>query len=194
MKKKIFAAAIAVICLAVMTSSTLAYFTTSGIARNVITSDGIDIELVEQQLVNGELTAYPDDKVMVMPGKTVSKIVSVNNLEREAWIRVSYTVEFLDPTGANMDLTQDQINELISIQSDTQTWTEQDGWWYFNSPVGVGEGTTALFSEVVFSGPNMGNEYQGCDAVIRVTAQAVQTIHNGETVLEAAGWPEPEQN
>lgn len=194
MKKKIFAAAIAVICLAVMTSSTLAYFTTSGIARNVITSDGIDIELVEQQLVGDQLSQYPDDEVMVMPGKTVSKIVSVNNLEREAWIRVGYTVVFKDANGTELALSQDEINALISINSDTENWTEQDGWWYYNSPVDVDESTTALFSEVKFSGPNMGNEYQGCSAVIKVTAQAVQTIHNGDTVLEAAGWPEPEQN
>ena len=190
MKKKIFAAAIAVICFAVMTSSTLAYFTTSGIARNVITSDGIDIELVEQQLVNGDLTAYPDDEVMVLPGRTVSKIVSVNNLDREAWIRVGYTVVFKDANGTELTLSEDEKNALISINSDTQNWTEQDGWWYYNSPVDTDEGTTALFSEVTFSGPNMGNEYQQCSATIKVIAQAVQTIHNGETVLEAAGWPE----
>ena len=194
MKKKIFAAAIAVICFAVMTSSTLAYFTTSGVARNVITSDGVSIELVEQQLVDGELTAYPDDKVMVLPGKSVSKIVSVNNLEREAWIRVSYTVVFTDADGQQLTLSEDETNALININSDTQNWTEQDGWWYYNTALNTDESTAPLFTEVTFSGPNMGNEYQGCNATVKVIAQAVQTIHNGETALEALGWPEPEQN
>ena len=35
----------------------------------------------------------------------------------------------------------------------------------------------------------MGNEYQGATATVDVLAQAVQTAHNGDTVVDAQGWP-----
>ena len=50
--------------------------------------------------------------------------------------------------------------------------------------------TKPLFTEVVFDGPNMTNEYQNCTVEVIVTAQAVQSANNGEAVLTADGWPE----
>ena len=38
--------------------------------------------------------------------------------------------------------------------------------------------------------PEMGNEYQGSTAHIDVKADAVQVANNGETVLDALGWPQ----
>ena len=38
----------------------------------------------------------------------------------------------------------------------------------------------------------MGNEYQNATATVDVLAQAVQTANNGESVMEAQGWPEAE--
>ena len=35
----------------------------------------------------------------------------------------------------------------------------------------------------------MSNEYQYSTAAIDVKADAVQTANNGETALDAAGWP-----
>ena len=35
----------------------------------------------------------------------------------------------------------------------------------------------------------MGNEYQNSTAAIDVKADAVQTANNGETALDAVGWP-----
>ena len=37
---------------------------------------------------------------------------------------------------------------------------------------------------------DMGNEYMECTAKINVTAQTVQSRNNGDTVLDAQGWPE----
>ena len=46
MKKRILLVAILVICLSVLASGTLAFFTTEAIARNVITTGGVGIDLV----------------------------------------------------------------------------------------------------------------------------------------------------
>lgn len=190
MKKRICALAVVAICLSVLASTTLAYFTDMGTARNVITSGGIDIEVVEQQMVNGTLQPFPSEPIPVMPATTVSKIVSVQNLEQPAWIRAAYTITVYDADDKVLDVPTEELNRVIIITPDAANWTYKDGWWYFNTTAKTGETTKPLFEEVVFSGPDMDNKYQNCTVVIDVTAQAVQQANNSGTVLDALGWPE----
>ena len=189
MKKKVLYIAIVVICLALITGGTYAYFTTSDTARNVITSGGIEVKVVEQQLVNGTLQPYPSQPIPVMPATTVSKIVSVQSTKQAAWVRMNYTLTVYDADGKKMDIPADELAKVIVIASDTANWTLKDGWWYYNTAVKGGETTKPLFEEVEFSGPHMDNKYQLCTVVIDVTAQAVQQANNGVTVWEALGWP-----
>ena len=189
MKKRTFAFAVVIICLSILASTTLAYFTDTAIARNVITSAGVGIEVVEQQLVDGKLEEYHKQPIKIMPTSIVSKIVSVRNLEQEAWIRLSYTVTVYDAESKVMNIPAEELEKVIIIEADSSNWTEKDGWWYCNDAIGTGEMTMPIFEEVAFSGPNMDNKYQGCTAVIDVTAQAVQKANNSDTVLEALGWP-----
>lgn len=190
MKKRIFAVAAVLICLSVLASTTIAYFTDTDIARNVITSGGIDIRIVEQQLVDGKLVDYPSEPIPVMPAATVSKIVSVQNMDETAWIRANYIVTVYDMDGNEMDVSADELEKVIMIDPDGTNWTEKDGWWYYNTVIASGETTKPLFEEVVFSGPYMDNKYQDCTVEIIVTAQGVQQANNGSTVMEALGWPE----
>ena len=190
MKKRIFAVAVVLICLSVLASTTIAYFTDTDIARNVITSGGIDIQIIEQQLEDGKLVDYPKEPIPVMPASTVSKIVSVKNTDEPAWVRVIYTVKVLDAAGKKMDIPAEEQAKVIGISPDTSKWTLKDGWWYYKAAVKTGETTSPLFEEVVFSGPHMNNKYQNCSVVIDIDAQAVQTANNGETIWEALGWPE----
>ena len=190
MRKKIFATAVVLICLSILATTTLAYFTDKDTARNVITSGGISVEVVEQRLVDGTPAPYTGEPVPIMPGTAVSWIVSVSNLEQAAWIRMSYTVTVLDPQGNEMSVPAEELAKMILIPEDDTAWTEKDGWWYYGQAVDTAGVTAPLFSQVEFSGPDMGNEYQNCAVVIRCDAQAVQQANNGETVLDAAGWPE----
>ena len=189
MKKKILYIAAIVICLSLITGGTYAYFTTSDTARNVITSGGIEVKVVEQQLVNGTLQPYPSQPIPVMPATTVSKIVSVQSTEQAAWVRMNYTLTVYDADGKKMEIPADELAKVNVIASDTANWTLKDGWWYYNTAVKGGETTKPLFEEVEFSGPHMDNKYQLCTVVIDVTAQAVQQANNGATVWEALGWP-----
>lgn len=189
MKKKLLTIAAILICLAIITGGTVAYFTAEDTARNVITSGGISVAVVEQQLVNGVPQPYEDPKIPVMPGESVSKIVSVQSLEQAAWVRMNYTVTVYDALEARMELTDEQIADIIHILPDGENWTMKDGWWYYNAPLAAGETSVPLFESVAFS-RNMGNEYQQSTVEILVTAQAVQQANNGNTVTEAAGWPE----
>ena len=190
MKKRIFALAVVLTCLSILASTTLAYFTDIGTARNVITSGGIGIQVIEQQLVGGTLQPWPETPVPVMPGTAVSKIASAKNLEQPAWIRMNYTVTVYDAAGKTMDVPADELAEVIVIDANDTAWTQKDGWWYYKTAVNTGETTAPLFEEVVFSGPYMDNKYQLSTVVIDVNAQAVQKANNGATVWEAKGWPE----
>lgn len=188
MKKKIFVLAAVVVCIAIAATGTLAYFTTSDTARNVITSGTIDIDVVERMVIideNGKETEteFPAEGIQgVMPGTAVSKVVQVENTGTgKAWIRVSVEAAIVSASGEALP-TDVMTFEVL------EGWTEKDGYYYYNEPVATGEVTGELFTEVNFA-PSMGNEYQNCTANIVINAEAVQVANNAETVLEAQGWP-----
>lgn len=189
MKKKSFYIALIIICLSLVTTSTWAYFTTSDAVRNVITAGGVDVSVEEFRLVNGKLEPYPNEPITVMPATVVSKVVTVRCNEQPAWVRANYTVTFLDAEGEKMDLPEEELNKVIRIAPDSNNWTWKDGWWYCNEALNTGKSTKPLFHTVSFSGIHMGNEYQQCKILVDVYTQAVQKAHNGETVMEALGWP-----
>ena len=191
MKKRIFALAVVMICISILASATYAYFTDTGIARNVITTGGISSDVVEKQEEDGELIPYPDDPIPIMPGMTVSKIAmsQVSEGSAPAWIRMSVETVIKDANKQIMPHTQEQLDEVMTIVMDENYWTERDGWYYYCEAIEDGEATEPLFREVHFSGPKMGNEYQNATIEILVMTQAVQQAHNGESALEAQGWP-----
>lgn len=184
MKKKILYIAAIIICLSIITSGTLAYFTAADTARNVITTGGVSVRVVEQ-VDNGILQPYPSQPIPVIPTAKVSKIVSVRNLEQPAWVRVRYDTVVYDAAGNQMDIPAEEREQVFLISPDTSSWTLKNGWWHYNTALNTNETTKPLFEQVVFSGPHMDNKYQNCTVEIIVTAQAVQTAHNDE-----AFWPE----
>lgn len=184
MKKwKIVALCTVLACLSIVASGTLAYFTASETAHNVITSGGVAIQLHEfSERGNEELVPWQDVDG-VMPGAEISKIVTVENTgASDAWVRVKVdkTIILADGEKGNPEVMKLDIKDAF--------WTEQDGYYYYNDPLAPGETTPPLFTTVTFD-PKMGNEYQGSTAHIDVKADAVQVANNGETVLDALGWP-----
>lgn len=205
-KKKLLSVTVIAICLAILGYSTLAYFTdASPVVHNVITSGGVDVEIVEKQ-TDGD--PFPEEGVGgVMPGGEVSKIVTVANQENssESWIRVWVNISIsepgnpiLNPTIKNLPLTitnaAGEEIEVVTLDINSDDWTQgEDYYYYYNSPVDPGEVTTPLFESVQFA-PEMGNEYQNCKVMIDIHAEAVQTANNpipdGGDVTDIKGWPE----
>ena len=185
MKKKILALTIVVICLSIMAYGTLAYFSFEGTATNTIVTGHLKVELVELSEQDGQLVPF-EDVVGVMPGTDVSKIVMVRNIgEHAAWVRIAVetAIELADGVEGETDPS------LISLDINTDAWTLQDGYYYYNEALEGGEETASLFTKVSFAA-EMGNMYQSSKTVITVGVQAVQVANNGATVFEAAGWPE----
>lgn len=186
MKKKLFACACIAICFSIVAYGTTAYFSYQDTATNVITAGDVKIDLQEWALPDGGGEPVPFEDVMdVMPGMEVSKIVQIKNIGGQAaWVRISLekSIVLADGMEGEVDLS------FVSYDLNTQYWTEQNGYYYYNTILKSGETTKPLFTKVTFS-PDMSNLYQHSKAKIEVDAQATQVIHNGETVFEATGWP-----
>lgn len=186
MKRKITLIAAAVICASVLISGTNAFFTAEEKAHNVITTGDLDIELVEMAIPKEGGAPVPfKDVIGVMPGQKVSKIVTIKNKgSQPAYVRIRLEkeIKFGKDHSGEADLS------LISCDLNTKDWTEKDGYYYYDQKLPAGAETTPLFENVQFD-KTMGNIYQDCTAEILVYAQATQAANNGDTALEAKGWP-----
>lgn len=194
MKKKLAIISALVICAALISGGTLAYFTDALQVHNVITSGAVKIELVEKTInENGTEVVFPKEGLTgMMPGTSASKIVSVRNTGAEAWVRVAVDVEILSSEGKELPLTVNG-EDMITFTVDDTNWIKSDGCYYYKTAVESGKETEILFDKVHFA-PSMGNEYQNCTVRIDVSAQAVQTANNpipaGGNVTDIPGWPQ----
>lgn len=185
MKKKTVTLALIVALLAICAIGTTAFFTDRGKATNVITTGGVKIDLLETAVKDGELAPF-EDVVGVMPGSEVSKIVEVKNIgESDAYIRISVekAITLAENREGEVDLS------LVKLDINTADWTEQDGYYYYNSALKPNETTAPLFTTVSFSA-DMGNLYQNSSLTVNVTAEATQVANNGASALTANGWPQ----
>lgn len=187
MKRKLLILSVLAICIATLAAGTLAYFTSEGKAHNVITTGGVDIEV--REWANDDKTEPFEDLTGVMPGTSATKIAEVANTgASEAWIRVRVEKDIRLP---EIDPEVEIDPDVVALDIDTVHWTDGgDGYFYYNEPVKPGEVTAPVFTAVTFA-PQMGNEFQNATATVDVSAQAVQTANNGDTVMDAKGWPNP---
>ena len=182
MKRKLLILSVLVICIATLAAGTLAYFTSEGNAHNVITTGGVEIAV--QEWADKEKQTPFEDLEGIMPGMTVTKIAEIKNTgASDAWIRVLVTKK-IQLAGDGTPNTA-----LVELNLNLTDWTQgTDGYLYYNKALKPGEVTAPLFTTVTFN-VTMGNEYQNAAATVDVSAQAVQTANNGETVMAAKGWP-----
>lgn len=178
-KRKLFSIAIILICLSIIGTGTLAYFSDSITVNNTIEMGNIDIALQG----GGTNASYED----MMPGDSINESIIVENIGTgTAWVRVKVvpSITLSDGTvGVNC------LDIPYNIGTDSNRWTKDGEYYYYNQALAPGFSTTPLFQTVTFP-TSMGNEYQNSTAQVNVFIQAVQKANNGRTALEAAGWPE----
>lgn len=194
MKKKLLLLGVVGICLAVLAYGTAAYFTDEAAAHNVITSGGVRIALLDKtEDAGGMPVDFPPDGLMgVMPGTAASRTVSVRNIGGDgAWVRIRVTRQILSHDSRELPLLLEEDIPAMTFAVDGEKWLLEDGWYYYRAPIAGGETTAPLFEQVEFSA-GMGNAYQNAKASMNVYVQAVQAANNGNTALEAAGWPAEE--
>lgn len=187
MKKRMLTAALALCCLAVLATGTLAYFTAEETAQNVITMGALKMDLVERNEKGEPWT----DVENIVPGMEVTKKAFVKNTGTVYfYTRVKITKSFEFPENVEkMELNPD----LVELNINEKYWKlGNDGFYYYKEPVAPGEKTEPLFTTVTFS-TEMGNEYQNVKVKIDLDAQAVQSRNNGESATAATGWPETDE-
>lgn len=187
MKRKLLIVSVLAILVAVTAAGTLAYFTDTGTAHNVITTGNVEIELKEWA---DEACEQPfQDKTGVMPGTKVTKIVEVENTGTGAAFLRLYVEKSV--YGADQ---KPMKSDPVSLDFDNRNWTysESEGCYYYNRPLEPGKTTEPLFTTVTFD-PLMGNEYQNATAHVKVIAYAVQSANNGDSPQAAKGWPSDTQ-
>ena len=187
MKKRMLTAALALCCLAVLATGTLAYFTAEETAQNVITMGSLKMKLVELD----EKGEPWEDVENIVPGMEVTKKAYVeNNGSVDFYTRVKIEKRFLP---AQTDELPKLDTGLVELDLGEDWERDEDGfYYYYKKPVAPGEKTEPLFTTVTFS-TEMGNEYQNVKVIIDLDAQAVQSRNNGERALEATGWPETDE-
>ncbi|MBR3755948.1 MAG: SipW-dependent-type signal peptide-containing protein [Firmicutes bacterium] len=184
-RKTISVIIIAGILSLILGAGSLAYYTDAERADNTITSGGIDIQLHEWAgTVDDEGNkVHFEDVTGVMPGTGVPKIVEIENVgENPAYVRIALTKEIVLMYGGTPN------TDLVKLDLDTENWTYQDGFYYYNQALEPGKTTEPLFTTVTFD-PAMGNMYQNSVAKIFVGAYATQVKNNGTSALAAKGWP-----
>ena len=181
MKRKLLILSVLAICIATLTTGTLAFFTSEGRAHNVITTGGVKIA-VQEWADEGKEKPFRNLEG-IMPSMTVTKIAEIKNTgASDAWIRVKVdkNIQLQGEGEPNTDLVELALN--------TTDWAEKDGYYYYNNALKPGEVTEPIFTAVTFDAA-MGNEYQNATASVDVSAQAVQTANNGASAMTANGWP-----
>lgn len=182
MKRKLLILSVLAICIATLAAGTLAYFTSEGKAHNVLTTGGVEIAV--QEWADEEKTKPFEDLTGIMPGMTVTKIAEIKNTgASDAWVRVKVEKSIKLQGEGTPD------TDLVELNLNLTDWTQgKDGYLYYNKVLKPGEVTEPLFTAVTFN-VTMGNEYQNATATVDVVAHAVQTANNGDTVMDAKGWP-----
>lgn len=182
MKRKLLILSVLAICIATLTTGTLAFFTSEGRAHNVITTGGVKIAV--QEWADKEKQTRFENLEGIMPSMTVTKIAEIKNTGASAaWIRVKVDKNIQLQGEGTPDTNLVELN-----LNDTDWKLGQDGYYYYNQALKPDAVTTPIFTAVTFDAA-MGNEYQNATASVDVSAQAVQTANNGATVMDAKGWP-----
>lgn len=184
-KRRTLCITLLMICLAAVATGTVAYFTAEETAYNVITTGCLYMDLVEET-TGGQ--PWPEDGISgVMPGMVVDKVVYVKNTGSVPfYARVSIDKTITAAPESNAVLNFDHI----SMDLNTEQWSEHDGFYYYHRALLPGESTEPLMTHVTFE-PSMTNEYMDATVQVDVLAQAVQSANNGSDPLKAEGWSEP---
>lgn len=162
---------------AIGVGATLAYFTDSEEATNVITMGNVDIELTEP--------SFPEDKKVedITPGEEIAKdpTITVKETSQDAYVRASIEI-----TGLS-DLQKEQLLAKITINSG---WLlSDDGYYYYQNSLKATESAT-LFDKVVIP-ETWKNEVADKTFEIIVKAEAIQAdnfVPAKDTAGNIIGW------
>lgn len=178
---------VAVLVLMLTIWGSLAYYVANETAHNVISTGGVDVELVEFATnENGEVVPF-NNLENLLPGETVSKIPQVKNLgQAPAYVRAKVNLTATLADGAVVEVP----DGLIEANYNNEKWVmDEDGYFYYDEILDGAAITEKLFDTVTIA-PELSNIYKDATFTMIVATEAVQAANNGTSALTATGWPE----
>lgn len=176
---------IGAIVLLLCTLSTTAFITDGVTTNNVLTFGRLRLELINHTLnENGEEVSVEQTEEK-LTGNNVSRMIKVKNIcENPMYVRVKIDFKGEDKQGTF------PAGEYASFENPNGTWSQKNEWFYYEIPLEPGKETDNLLTELNFDLDRLMTDHPGSSIDFVVSAQAVQTVHNGDTAMEAKGWPQ----
>lgn len=179
MRRKVALGAAAVALIGTLAvGGTLAWFTDTETATNVVTTGNVDISILEKGDGQDEYEVEDDAGLELagpyVPGAEIGKAVKIKNTgANSAYIRV--LVEFENLPG----------EEEPELNFDTTDWIKEGSYYYYKTSVEKDAETTDLFTTVTIPAAWDNSATDKSDINIKLTAEAIQSEHNGNSAVEA---------
>lgn len=166
-----------------VTRDSLAFYTVTGTATNVVTSGNVAFK-IHEKTEDGQ--PFPVEGVTVKAGDVVHKEVTVENTcAQPFYLRIKLV--------NGIEQSQLSVKDVFNIDLDTTDWTYHEGYIYYNAILQPGQTTPAAFTQVEIVKSAVSEHYAGHTLTLTVTAQAVQSKNNPAAhPWEALGWPTEE--
>lgn len=186
MKKKSLVSLLAAVCLVAVigVGATLAYFTDSDAATNVVTMGHVDIELDEPEFSEENENNTIED---VVPNQEITKDPTITVVAGSENCYLRAKIEISD------SLTAEQAEELLANINVGEEWVlSEDGYFYFQNKVEKADADQefVLFDTVVIPETWGSDDVAGLTFEINVTAEAIQADNftPAETNGVINGW------
>lgn len=191
MKKKVALTAAAVALVGTLAvGGTLAWFTDTETATNVVTTGNVDIawfegngtEDSEKKITTGNPGMQFGNGTLVTPGQNLDKEARIKNEGKNAaYIRAK--IVFL-----NKDQEVIEKPEYMHIEGTDKQWmlNESDGYYYYNKIVKPGEFTDKIMTDIEIATTANNQNFADKEITVRLDAEAIQSDNLGVTSCEYA--------
>ena len=166
--------------------SSSAFFAKSITANNIVSFGNLKLQLINNTIdETGKEIAVTEEKEKIDEPK-VSRIIKVKNVcDNSMYVRVK--IELTGECGQ----TGFMADPYVNYDFNDGEWKKQGEWFYYLEELRPKEVTGNLIEKFEFDTNRLTGDFAGSTIVLKVSAQAVQSEHNGNS-LEAQGWPEEE--
>lgn len=190
MKKKLVLSVAAVAMVGTLAvGGTLAWFTDTETATNVVTTGKVDIVLNEDGGKDGVVTEEGLSYNDVMPGDTFQKTVTIKNVENDAYVRAKIIVSGTDTIlGTFGDESKD--NDIAFGGLENLEWVKSDEGYtatvYRDGTMTKNDDSWTVFENITIPGKAWDNAFTNEEFTIKVVAEAIQSS-NFESAEKAWG-------
>lgn len=146
-----------------------------------LNTGGVNIQLKEYSVENGQESEYTNAEQIVMPGEEVSLIPRITNLGDSCYVRAKFSYS---NNGTNENFTDDSLKGMDS------NWVKINNYWYYRNPIDT-NANLDMFNTIVVP-KNLSNDSQGKELNLNIVAEAVQAVNFTPDFTSQDPWGEIE--